>query len=134
MDEQAESEIISVIHKMYPEHRILSEEMGEIGGESDVVWIIDPLDGTRNFIHGFPHFCMSIAVQVRGKIEHGVIYDPLRDETFTASQGRGAKLNNTRIRVSNRIKLEQALVGTGFPFRNIELTESYLSTFNQIFP
>lgn len=134
IDQKAESEIISVIHKAYPNHRILSEESGSSGGENDVLWIIDPLDGTRNFIHGFPQFSVSIAVQVRDKIEHGVIYDPIRDEMFIASRGRGAKLNNARIRVGTRNKLEKALVGTGFPFRFAELQETYLNLFTTIFP
>ncbi|MDQ2994497.1 MAG: inositol-1-monophosphatase [Pseudomonadota bacterium] len=134
IDQEAEQEIIGVIHKAYPNHSILSEESGAIGEDHEIVWIVDPLDGTRNFINGLPHFCVSIAVQIRGKIEHGVIYDPIRDETFTASRGRGAKLNNTRLRISQRTKLEKALVGTGFPFRNTELTETYLNMFTKVFP
>ncbi len=134
IDQQAEEEIINVIHKAYPLHRIISEESGDSGDDSEIVWIIDPLDGTSNFIHGFPHFAVSIAVQVRGKIEHGVIYDPIRDETFTASRGRGAKLNNNRIRISTQTKLEKSLVGTGFPFRNAKLQETYLNQFTNVFP
>lgn len=134
IDQKAEEEIINVIHRAYPLHRILSEESGDSGDDSEIVWIIDPLDGTRNFIHGFPHFAVSIAVQVRGKIEHGVIYDPIRDETFTASRGRGAKLNNNRIRISTQTKLEKSLVGTGFPFRNANLQETYLNQFANVFP
>lgn len=131
IDQKAEAEIISVIHKAYPDHQILSEESGVLGKDNDVVWIIDPLDGTRNFIHGLPHFCVSIAVQVRGKIEHGVIYDPIRDETFCASRGRGAKLNNTRIRVATRNKLEQALVGTGLPL--LKQHPTFFSMFTGVF-
>jgi len=99
-----------------------------------VVWVIDPLDGTKNFLHGFPHYCISIAIMVRGKIEHGVIYDPLRDELFTASRGGGAKLNDRRLRVTKRKELAGALLATGFPFKYPQHFESYLATFNAVFP
>lgn len=117
VDQRVEREIISIIHKAYPSHGILAEESGEIKGD-DYQWVIDPIDGTRNFIHGFPHFAVSIAVLHKGKIEHGVIYDPMRQELFTATRGRGALLNDRKIRVSQCKTLEQALSGTGFAYRH----------------
>ena len=119
IDQKAEREIIGIIRKAYPTHCILGEESGEfIGDDEDYTWIIDPLDGTRNFIHGFPQFAVSIAVVYKGKIQHGVIYDPVRQELFTASRGKGAQLNARRIRVSKRHHLEECLLGTGFCHRN----------------
>ncbi len=115
-DRKAEQIVINTIHKHYPDHAILAEESG-VQGESDTIWIIDPLDGTTNFLHGFPVFAVSIGVQVKGRVEHGVVYDPLRQELFTASRGQGAQLDGRRIRVSGRRDLEFALIGTGFPFR-----------------
>lgn len=119
IDQMAEKEIINVIKKAYPKHAIIGEEGGEIAGE-EYQWIIDPLDGTRNFVHGFPHFAISIAVAHKNKIEHGVIYDPIRQELFTASRGKGAKLNEHRIRVSTRKSLDTALLGTGFAYRHAD--------------
>lgn len=119
IDQRAEQEIISIIRKAYPSHSIIGEESGEQEGD-DYQWIIDPLDGTRNFIHGFPHFAVSIAVSHRNKIEHGVIYDPLRQELFTASRGKGAQLNEHRIRVSQRKHLSECLLGTGFAYRHTD--------------
>ncbi len=117
-DYAAERAVIEVIHKHYPDHAILAEESGQQGpGGSDTVWIIDPLDGTTNFLHGFPGFAVSIGVQVNGRMEHGVVYDPLRQELFTASRGAGAQLDDRRIRVSGRADLQRSLIGTGFPFR-----------------
>jgi len=118
-DRDAEREIIETIHKHYPDHAILGEESGA-SGDSDTVWIIDPLDGTTNFLHGFPVFAVSIGVQVDGRVEHGVVYDPSRQELFTASRGAGAQLDGRRIRVSGQTALERALVGTGFPFRQAD--------------
>ncbi len=115
-DRAAERAIIHTIHKHYPEHAVLAEESG-VHGDSDTVWIVDPLDGTTNFLHGLPIFAVSIGVRHKGRIEHGVIYDPLRQELFTASRGEGAQLDGRRIRVSAQTRLDQALVGTGFPFR-----------------
>src|SRR4051812_1097167 len=112
IDMQAERDIIDIIHKSYPDHAILAEESGE-RGENEFVWIIDPLDGTTNFMHGFPQFAVSIAVQRRGRIEHGVIYDPLRQELFTSSRGEGAQLDGKRIRVSTHVGLDRSLIGTG---------------------
>lgn len=118
VDQRAEQEIISIIHKAYPQHGILGEESGEQKG-NDYIWIIDPIDGTRNFIHGFPHFAVSIGVMYKNKIEHGVIYDPIHQELFTASRGKGAQLNERRIRVSQRKRLNECLFGTGFAYRHI---------------
>ncbi|MEO1035725.1 MAG: inositol monophosphatase family protein [Pseudomonadota bacterium] len=115
-DVAAEQAIIEHIHKHYPDHAILGEESGSIG-ESDHIWIIDPLDGTTNFLHGFPVFCVSIGIEVRGRLEHGVVYDPNRGELFTASRGAGAQLDGRRIRVSASRRIDDALVGTGFPYR-----------------
>lgn len=133
VDRLAEQEIINTIRKSYPEHAILAEESGQ-QGDNETVWVIDPLDGTTNFLHGFPHYCVSIAVIVRGKIEHGVIFDPLRDELFTASRGAGAKLNDRRMRVTKRKELTGTLLATGFPFKYPQHLESYLATFNAVFP
>lgn len=118
-DRAAEEVIIEVIHKHYPDHAILGEESGS-SGDSDTVWIIDPLDGTTNFLHGFPVYCVSIGVQIKGRMEHAVVYDPTREELFTASRGAGAQLDGRKIRVSGQLQLERALVGTGFPFRQAE--------------
>ncbi len=132
VDRAAEEAIISCIRESYPEHGFLAEESGEQSG-SEVTWIIDPIDGTTNFIHGFPHFCISIAAQQNGRIEHGVVYDPIKKDLFTASRGRGAQLNGRRIRVANLRSLDQALIGTGFPFRNSAALDKYLPTFQSIF-
>lgn len=132
VDIQSEQIIIDTIRNAYPNHAILAEESGEHPGE-DVVWIIDPLDGTKNYCHGFPHIAISIAVQIKNKIEHGLIYDPLRQEFFTASRGRGAQLNARRIRVTQRKQLQHALLGTGFPFRDKKLLPVYLKTFESLF-
>lgn len=121
VDQRVEQEIISVIKKAYPDHSILGEECGELDG-NDYQWIIDPIDGTRNFIHGFPHFAISIALAHKNTIEHGVIYDPIRQELFTASRGKGAKLNEHRIRVAARKTLEECLIGTGFAYRHSDKT------------
>jgi len=118
-DIAAEKAIIDVIHKHYPDHAIQAEESG-LQGESDHVWIIDPLDGTTNYLHGFPVFAVSIAVQVNGRLEHAVVYDPMREELFTASRGEGAVLDDHKIRVSGNKDLDRALVGTGFPIRQAD--------------
>jgi len=134
IDQAAEREIISIIKKAYPRHSILAEESGETEGD-DYTWIIDPLDGTRNFIHGVPHFGVSIAVSHKGRIEHGVIYDPVRQELFSASRGKGAQLNSRRIRVSTRPKLENALLGTGFCYRQSEdYTNAYVDALRELLP
>jgi myo-inositol-1(or 4)-monophosphatase len=132
VDRLAEQEIINVISKAYPDHAIMAEESGN-HGESDTVWIVDPLDGTTNFLHGFPHYCVSIGIMVRGKIDHGVIYDPLREELFTASRGDGAQLNDRRLRVAKRKELANALLATGFPFKVPQHLPAYLETFTSLF-
>ena len=120
-DRAAERAVIDVIHKHYPEHAILAEESGAQGDAgADTVWIIDPLDGTTNYLHGFPVFAVSIGVQVKGRMAHAVVYDPLRQELFTATRGAGAQLDDHKIRVSGQNELEHALVGTGFPFRQAD--------------
>jgi len=118
-DLAAEKAVINCILKHYPDHAILAEESG-VQGESDTVWIIDPLDGTTNYLHGFPVFAVSIGVQINGRMEHAVVYDPLRQELFTASRGQGAHLEGRRIRVSGQKQLDRALVGTGFPYRQAD--------------
>ena len=119
VDINAEQEIIYHLQKAYPDHAILGEESGLTGSEdAEYRWVIDPLDGTTNFIHGIPHYAVSIACQYRGKLEHAVIVDPVRREEFTASRGRGAQLNGRRIRVSKRASLDGALLGTGIPFKD----------------
>src|SRR5215467_9254161 len=132
VDRAAEQEIIASIRRHYPQHAFLAEESGRTG-ENDTLWIIDPLDGTTNFLHGFPVFAVSIACQVRGRLEHAVIYDPLRQELFTASRGAGAHLDNHRMRVSKGRALEGALIATGFPFReNLRYLEPYLAMFRAV--
>lgn len=115
-DQRCEQEIISIIRKAFPTHGFIGEEGGTQAGD-DYIWIIDPIDGTRNFIHGFPHFAVSIAVSHKNIIQHGVIYDPVRQELFTASRGKGALLNERRIRVANRKHLNESLFATGFAYR-----------------
>jgi len=115
IDRTAEADIISTIRRSYPQHAVLGEESGR-NGDNEFVWIIDPLDGTTNFLHGFPTFAVSIAVEHRGRLEHAVVYDPMRQEFFTASRGDGAQLEGKRIRVSSQRTLEGALIGTGFPY------------------
>lgn len=136
IDQKVEAEIITVIQKAYPNHSILGEEGGEITGkDKDHVWIIDPIDGTRNFIHGFPQYAVSIAFAYKGKVEHGVIYDPVRQELFSASRGKGARLNDHRIRVSQRKTLEESLLGTGCPFRHSKAEiEAYTDSLKALIP
>jgi myo-inositol-1(or 4)-monophosphatase len=126
VDQAAEEAIIGIVRNAYPEHGFLAEESGRTEGKADYVWIIDPLDGTTNFIHGFPQYAVSIGVQHRGSLAHAVIYDPLKNELFTASKGGGAFLNDRRIRVSKCLKLQDALVGTGFPFRELTRIDLYM--------
>jgi myo-inositol-1(or 4)-monophosphatase len=133
VDRLAEQEIINVIRKSYPEHAILAEESGN-SGDSETVWVIDPLDGTKNFLHGFPHYCVSIAVMVKGRIEHGVVYDPLRDELFSATRGAGAQLNDRRLRVGKRKELTGSLIATGFPFKAHQHIDAYMGMFGSLFP
>ena len=124
VDQRAEREIINLIRKAYPSHAILGEESGRQAGD-DYEWIIDPIDGTRNFLHGYPHFAVSIALAYKQRVEHAVVYDPLRQELFTASRGKGAQLNERRIRVGARKQLSEALLGSGFAYRHSLSDESY---------
>ncbi|MGR6036198.1 MAG: inositol-1-monophosphatase [Candidatus Nitrosoglobus sp.] len=136
IDRLAEQEIVGIIRKAYPGHRILAEEGGAQAGkqgEEDTVWVIDPLDGTTNFLHGFPQFAISIGVKHKGRLQQAVIYDPLRQELFTASRGSGAHLNDRRIRVSQQRGLNEALLGTGFPFKKHQYLDCYLATFKALF-
>ncbi len=125
IDVKAEQLIISAIHKAYPAHGILAEESGFQAGDGESLWIIDPLDGTSNYLHGFPFFSVSIALQVKGRIEHGLVYDPLRHECFAASRGRGARLNDKKIRVSKQTQLNGSLLATGVPIRDLDLAQKY---------
>ncbi|MFT4614452.1 MAG: myo-inositol-1(or 4)-monophosphatase [Bacteroidia bacterium] len=119
VDVNAEQEIIYHLHKAYPDHAILGEESGLIGSaDAEYRWVIDPLDGTTNFVRGIPHYGVSIACFYRGTLEHAVVLDPVRREEFTASRGRGAQLNGRRMRVSGRTSLDGALLGTGIPFKD----------------
>ncbi|MBL0292231.1 MAG: inositol monophosphatase [Betaproteobacteria bacterium] len=128
VDRQAEGAIVETLLDAYPDHAILAEEGTAKGANADAenVWIIDPLDGTTNFLHGFPQYCVSIALAHRGQVTQGVIYDPVRNDLFTTSRGRGAFLNERRIRVSRRQHLRDCLIGTGFPFRDGAYLETYL--------
>ena len=137
VDQAAEKAIIDTLLTAYPDHGILAEESGETKGKhggADHVWIIDPLDGTTNFIHGFPVYCVSIALAVKGRIEQAVIYDPNRNDLFCATKGRGAYLNDKRIRVSKRIALRDSLLSTGFPFRPGDSMPTYLAILADIMP
>lgn len=137
VDKAAEQMIIQAIRKAYPSHGFLGEEGGVLEGSgegADYQWVIDPLDGTTNFVRGVPHFAVSIACKYRGRLEHAIVLDPVRQEEFTASRGRGAALNGRRLRVSNRKSLDGALLGTGFPFRDGQLDhlENYLGMFRSL--
>ncbi|MCC5794529.1 MAG: inositol monophosphatase [Chromatiales bacterium] len=132
VDLAAEQQIIETIRRRYPDHAFLGEESG-LSGQGDHVWIIDPLDGTTNFIHGFPVFSVSIALKVRGTLEAGVIYDPCRQELFTGIRGSGAQLDGRRIRVSRQVSVEGALIGTGFPYRsNLRWGKPYLAMLGSV--
>ena len=142
VDLRAEAEIVEAIRTTFPDHGILAEESGRTdskhgnknaAGEDEFVWIIDPLDGTTNFIHGFPQFAVSIGLKKRGIMECGVIYDPLRQELFTAARGDGAKLDDRRIRVTKQVTLEGSLIGTGFPYRaNMHWLDAYMGMFKDV--
>ncbi len=134
VDHASEKVIIETLLGAYPGHGILAEESGSQHGarDSECVWIIDPLDGTTNFIHGFPVYCVSIALAVRGKVEQAVIFDPSRNDLFTATKGRGAYLNDRRLRVSKRIRLSECLLSTGFPFRPGDNFKSYLDMMGEV--
>ncbi|MFC3907872.1 inositol monophosphatase family protein [Legionella dresdenensis] len=129
VDIKAEQAIISTILKAYPEHGIIAEESGTHNPDAESVWIIDPIDGTTNFLHGFPYYCVSIAHRIKGRIEHAVVYDPIRHECFSASRGRGAQLNDRRIRVSKQTQLSSSLLGSGLRLHNENLAQRYLPSF-----
>lgn len=135
VDRAAEAAIIDVLREAYPDYGILAEESGQAEaqeGGKDYQWIIDPLDGTTNFIHGFPQYAVSIALAYKGQPQQAVVYDVVRNEMFTASKGGGAYLNERRIRVTKCDRMEQALLGTGFPFRNFEHVDAYLAIFKDL--
>lgn len=132
VDVKCEQAIINTIHKAYPDHSIMAEESGMDNRDPDYVWIIDPLDGTNNYLHGFPFFAVSIACKIKNRIEHAVVYDPLRHECFSATRGRGAKHNDRRIRVSKQTQLSGCLLATGLPVRNPALFTKYLPAFNAL--
>ena len=136
VDHASEHAIIETLLTAYPGHGIMAEESGSQHGakDSEFVWIIDPLDGTTNFIHGFPVYCVSIALAVRGKIEQAVIYDPSRNDLFTATKGRGAFMNDRRLRVSKRTRLGECLISTGFPFRTGDNFKQYLAIMADLMP
>lgn len=131
VDRKAEQEIIAIIKSAYPDHAILAEESGTHQG-NDFVWVIDPLDGTTNFLHGFPQYAVSIALKHKSRLEVAVIYDPLRDELFTAKRGGGAMLNNRRLRVTQQLSLKGALLGTGFPFKTDQHLDAYVGMFRTL--
>ncbi len=133
VDKHAEIAIIDTLRNSCPNHAFLAEESGQ-QGDSPYLWIIDPLDGTTNYLHGFPQYAVSIALQHKGELIQAIVYDPLRQELFTASRGEGAMLNNRRIRVSKQKSLEGALLGTGFPFKEQERLDEYLESFKALFP
>ncbi len=136
VDKAAEAAIIEVLRDAYPEYGILAEESGQTAGrgeqESEYQWIIDPLDGTTNFIHGLPQYAVSIALAKAGVVEQAVVFDPNRNELFTASKGGGAFLNERRIRVSKRLKLQDSLIGTGFPYRMLDHIDTYIAIFKEL--
>jgi myo-inositol-1(or 4)-monophosphatase len=131
VDRAAEDAIIDSLRSVYPDHAILAEESGA-SGESEYQWIIDPLDGTTNFLHGFPVYAVSIALAHKGQIQHAVVYDPTRNDLYTASRGSGAYLNDKRLRVSRRDKLIDSLIGTGFPFRASADIDAYTAMFKTL--
>ena len=134
VDQAAERAIIDVLKQAYPDHAILAEESGassNLHDDNEHVWIIDPIDGTTNFIHGFPQYAVSIGLQYRGQITQAVVFDPTRNELFTASKGAGAYLNDKRLRVAKRDKLSDALIGTGFPYSDLSALEEYIKMFKE---
>jgi len=132
VDRACEEEIVRQIRRYYPDHAFLGEE-GGARGEHEATWVIDPLDGTSNYMHGIPHFAVSIAQQVKGRTEHAVVYDVMRDELFTASRGKGAFLNQKRIRCSARTSLDEAVLATAFPFRERGQLQAYARVFQAVF-
>lgn len=133
-DHKSEAIIIDIIHTAYPDHDIIAEESGHHAREAEYTWIIDPIDGTMNFAHGFPYFCISIACMHQGRVEHAVIYNPNNDDLFTASRGQGAQKNNRRIRMAARTKLDDAMVATGLPAYVRDRRREYQTVLDQITP
>jgi len=134
VDRKAEEVIIEAIHKAYPDHGIIAEESGTHNEDSDYTWIIDPLDGTTNFLHGFPQYAVSIGLQLKGRMEVAVVFDPIKNELFTAARGDGAQLNGKRLRVTDHKGIKGALLGTGFPFKQPQHLDTYLATFKAVHP
>lgn len=132
VDRNAEEAIIDILKHAYPDHGFFGEESGKSNQDADSIWIIDPLDGTTNFLHNFPAYCVSIALQEKGVLTQAVIYDPVRNDLFTATRGAGAYLNNKRIRVTNRRKLQECLIGTGFPFKDFSYFDTYIDIFKDM--
>ncbi len=131
VDRMCEQEIIGTLHQAYPDHAIIGEESGS-HGSNEYEWVIDPLDGTTNYLHGLPQFAVSIALRHRGRLEVGVVYDPMRQELFTANRGGGAQLDGRRIRVSARKEFTGSLIGTGFPFKAQRHFDAYLGMFRAV--
>lgn len=132
VDRNAEEAIIDILKDAYPDHGFFGEESGKSNIEAENIWIIDPLDGTTNFLHNFPAYCVSIALQQKGVLTQAVIYDPVHNDLFTATKGAGAFLNDKRIRVTKRSKLQDSLISTGFPFKDFSYFESYISIFRDM--
>jgi len=132
VDRAAEQVIIDILKDAYPSHGFFGEESGKTNVEADSIWIIDPLDGTTNFLHNFPFYCVSIALQEKGVLTQAVIYDPVHNDLFTATKGRGAFLNDKRIRVTSRSKLQDSLISTGFPFKDFSYFEVYVDIFKDM--
>jgi myo-inositol-1(or 4)-monophosphatase len=131
VDRLAEREIIDILRRAYPDHAILAEESGSDAG-NDYCWIVDPLDGTTNFIHGYPQYAVSIALQYKGRLEQAVVFDPMRNDLFTATRGQGAHLNDRRIRVSQTHDFKRALLATGFPFKSDAYLEFWIAVFRRV--
>jgi len=136
IDRMAEQDIIDTIHHAYPSHSILAEESGSTEGETkeEFEWVIDPLDGTTNFLHGHPHFCVSLGVRKNGVVHHAIIFDPLRDELFTATRSKGAQLNGRRMRTSGKSSLDEALVASGFPLRDLTKLDPSMRILRAVLP
>ncbi len=134
VDLKAEEVIIETLRQAYPDHGIIAEENGRFNEDSEYQWIIDPLDGTTNFLHGFPQFAVSIGLQHKGRLSIAVVYDPVKNELFTAARGEGAQLNGRRLRTTEQKGLKGALLGTGFPFKHPQHLDTYLATFKAVHP